>query len=1084
MPRLSFDNGIWTDPFTGAYRYQFSCYSINMGDNLKGNPFASLFPSLEKAQQFSQTQAHAAAIVEKQPIVSNEPVAVPLPKASDKEATVDDEDITDVDLEKLEVNNLLESVFLITLDKEVTGYGRRPCECVFLEDLHVSLKGQDWLDFDCLEQAVFERLMMPEPTDHVIRTTTGRPNPRELGIAGRDQPLRYLYECFKRSLSEIKSTNDGHIAMLQEVILMNSKTCMQHPEFFTRVEPAKHFLEIFLEEFSSSDAEAVCEYFERVSMAIDNESEEGSVFDCFWPVFDELRNKFLKDFTLSHSLLFRYIDVVTFFSRKAWLAEAFMKHIIPSNLTNGKAYEDSLLGLIIAKSCIAKNDAGPYEFFDEPSRTSQRDHDITEGNIWQALSMVQERVYQIIYNLLKASPQAKHDILSWLGNCMKANTGRAKIWSSQMPAIFGTMYASDGFYMNLCGILLKLCQPFSQPCSPKLLKIQPTYCRVVVPAGETRQRSIHMTDLSEETCMVPSEENERPNPDETYSFVTECYYLAHRCLNLGFHVCLEKFKNLNRTLHDIQNVWVEIRNQGAENTDPGRKLQQRMDKVMAAFLSLKAAMTDPQLLELSLNFHIASATWLCQLATNENLKEFLPITFPLSDNVPYHLKCIPEFLMDNTTEFMQFLRRFKDSIYEVAGEKLNHLMTLILVFMGSPERMKNPHLRAKMAEALEALLPPKEREYSMGIIGNFNREHIFHSHPHIQYLAQTLIHVFVSIETTGESVEFEQKFNYRRPMLQVLDYMWEIEIHQKAIRDLAALAEENIEAAEPPLFLRFINLLINDAIFLLDEALQHLSQVKEQQDEKDAGTWANLPDQERQEKEASFKQLGFLARIFNMMSNDTIQSLERITREVQSIFTTKIMVDRIAAMLNYFLLHLVGPKKKNLKVKDFDKYEFKPQELVSNISQIYINLGESEAFLQAIPSDGRSFSQGLFTQARRVLQRINKPGPMIMDFAELSEKLKGLANRQKVAEAAAEDAPEEFLDPIMGTLMNDPVSLPSSGMIVDRATIARHILSDQTDPFNRSPLSMDQVIANTELKDKIDKWISEHVADEGDDDDV
>jgi len=36
---------------------------------------------------------------------------------------------------------------------------------------------------------------------------------------------------------------------------------------------------------------------------------------------------------------------------------------------------------------------------------------------------------------------------------------------------------------------------------------------------------------------------------------------------------------------------------------------------------------------------------------------------------------------------------------------LQHLMTLILVFMGSRERMKNPHLRAELAETLAALMP-------------------------------------------------------------------------------------------------------------------------------------------------------------------------------------------------------------------------------------------------------------------------------------------------------------------------------------------------------------------------------------------
>lgn len=37
---------------------------------------------------------------------------------------------------------------------------------------------------------------------------------------------------------------------------------------------------------------------------------------------------------------------------------------------------------------------------------------------------------------------------------------------------------------------------------------------------------------------------------------------------------------------------------------------------------------------------------------------------------------------------------------------------------------------------------------------------------------------------------------------------------------LADDASENLEAMVPPLFLRFLNLLMNDAIFLLDEAIQ------------------------------------------------------------------------------------------------------------------------------------------------------------------------------------------------------------------------------------------------------------------------
>lgn len=45
-------------------------------------------------------------------------------------------------------------------------------------------------------------------------------------------------------------------------------------------------------------------------------------------------------------------------------------------------------------------------------------------------------------------------------------------------------------------------------------------------------------------------------------------------------------------------------------------------------------------------------------------------------------------------------------------------------------------------------------------------------------------------------------------------------------RALAADAEANMEAVNPPLFLRFVNLLMNDAVFLLDEALSNMASLR------------------------------------------------------------------------------------------------------------------------------------------------------------------------------------------------------------------------------------------------------------------
>ena len=82
----------------------------------------------------------------------------------------------------------------------------------------------------------------------------------------------------------------------------------------------------------------------------------------------------------------------------------------------------------------------------------------------------------------------------------------------------------------------------------------------------------------------------------------------------------------------------------------------------------------------------------------------------------------------------------------------------------------------------------------------------------------------------------------------------------------------------------------------------------------------------------------------------------------------------------------------------------------------------------------------------------------------------------------------------MYTVMKDPVTLPSSNAVVDRATIKSHLLSDSKDPFNRVPLKIEEVIpsayrpaasfggfeltftcvlfVDTELKARIDEFLA------------
>jgi ubiquitin conjugation factor E4 A len=89
-------------------------------------------------------------------------------------------------------------------------------------------------------------------------------------------------------------------------------------------------------------------------------------------------------------------------------------------------------------------------------------------------------------------------------------------------------------------------------------------------------------------------------------------------------------------------------------------------------------------------------------------------------------------MIENIVCCLVFLRRFNPKIFEEQGfNKLKPILSFILIYMGSPERMKNPHVRARLAEALEALLPHHNGEPSnFNTYGEYQREMLFTQHEH------------------------------------------------------------------------------------------------------------------------------------------------------------------------------------------------------------------------------------------------------------------------------------------------------------------------------------------------------------------
>lgn len=211
-------------------------------------------------------------------------------------------------------------------------------------------------------------------------------------------------------------------------------------------------------------------------------------------------------------------------------------------------------------------------------------------------------------------------------------------------------------------------------------------------------------------------------------------------------------------------------------------------------------------------------------------------------------------------------------------------------------------------------------------------------------------------------------------------------------------------------FVRFINLMINDVTYLMDESLSELTQIHNIQTEmRDQTAWAARPAQYRRERENTLRGLERHASSYTTLGKSTVGLLRDFTAETKAPFMMPEIVDKLAAMLDYNLEALVGPKCGELRVKEPEKYHFDPRTLLSDILQVYLNLSDQEEFARAVANDGRSYKKELFEMAidrsRRIALKAESELEQIRLFVVKVEEAKATIE----AEEDLGEVPDEFL---------------------------------------------------------------------------
>ncbi|CAF0784818.1 unnamed protein product [Brachionus calyciflorus] len=479
---------------------------------------------------------------------------------------------------------------------------------------------------------------------------------------------------------------------------------------------------------------------------------------------------------------------------------------------------------------------------------------------------------------------------------------------------------------------------------------------------------------------------------------------------------------------------------------------------MSSKLSADVSLFDQSLIQSCLKFYSLAVNVLMRYLNIENIKDFKSL---LIKNVEMKWNALPEYFVEDIGEILLFyIQFFPNALQDPSSEDLSLFVSLILC--NGTNFIKNPYLVAKFVEVFFTSCPMVQPK------ANYFNNLIVYQRFDGRDLVNSLMKFYSDVERTGASSEFYDKFQIRYHISVIFKFLWEIPQYQ-----LAFINESN----QGKQFVRFINMIINDATYLLDESLESLKRIHEIQNLMENKTeWNQLNQETRSQKESQLAQDERQCKSYLTLATETVEMFSYITKHVKEPFLVDEIVDKLAAMLNFNLYQLCGPRCVNLKVKNPKDYNFEPKKLLDLLTSIYLNLSAYDRFAEGLANDERSYKKELFIDAIKRMSNANiKPQIEIERFRSLAEKVEVIVEQKGQVDIDIDNAPDEFKDPLMDTVMIDPVRLPTSNKIMERSVIVRHLLNSNFDPFNRMPLNEDKLISETELQKQIHEWIKANV---------
>ena len=887
-------------------------------------------------------------------------------------------------------------------------------------------------------------------------------------------PLDYLFQCFHRSIEmiEIKPSYqyDDTYKEIHRIIAYYIGTVLTEPEILgitieitTRYESLKKYLK------KCSIDELGFFLYDIEAEIGENENTVKLFFGLFFQyIYEENKEKF-KSFLQS--------DIKESLSKNiAILKSIFICFPYSINLYIDLSSRDKTINsgyLLQKENYISKYiDVAPFECEVSHMKTiidinkPQSEINKIINGLMDKLNKYLDEVADLF--IIMYNGDESHSILNWAYDIIKLNIDKMKMVKNNK------MLSTHGYLVNSMMIINKIFfkeydsgvqneNNYSNFIIKAVGSIDPTFTlsKKFLPFNKFDKTNPELVEnlLKDEYC-------EDSVPDD-FNIYTKLFFMHGILVSLG----LKNFQ------HSCDNIGKIIKNKYLIN----RNLYNDAELLNFSYIYkyLNIYLTNKEMNKYLLRFS-EIATFLIFSLNNRkyskqafstkpkeiNYKKFLDEFYEhinIDDN--FSISYMPAFVYQNIITIAKFIKKYNEVSLIENIHCTKAVIYFSLIFSCQQNLIRNPHFRMEIFDIMIFLFSIYEKNEDTGKIFNLLNEKFIK-----ESLMVSILRVFVDAERLGTTNQFYEKFGVRAKIMILIENI---------NKSYGHLFDENIKGYTekyPEECKKMVNNLLNDLIYLNDECIENLKIIKNYQDLlEDKERYNRMSLENKRFEEKRFNEKDKIVRVQIKLFNSSLKFLVSICKILQNFFIRNGFVSHLAGFLNYSLNIFGNPLNYELKIKNIKDYNFNPHSILGSVLSIYSAFYYRTDFIKGVIKDERSYKFINFDRAKNLVANNSNITITEKDFNNYIIFVDNLRKEEKILkqeEINYDDAPQEFIDPLTFLVMTDPVKLPKSNVILDRKTIETHLLSDQTDPFNREPLTKDMLIECPELKGRIEVYLN------------